>query len=159
MDPASWRRAKDVIAEALQLPAAERDRFVRAQCSDPDLADEILTMLAVEVEPTGAPGGGAPSRPTSASVPLFRPAPAPPPPPPRLADEDDLEPGTRVGAYVILNAIGKGGMGRVFLGSDPRLHRKVALKCVLRSISGSGERRLQIFHEARAAARVAHPNV
>jgi serine/threonine-protein kinase len=49
-------------------------------------------------------------------------------------------------------------MGRVFLGSDPRLRRKVALKCVMRSLPG-GERRLQILHEARAAAGIMHPNV
>src|SRR5207248_9180405 len=73
-------------------------------------------------------------------------------------DSDDLEPGTRVGPYVIIDTIGRGGMGQVFLGSDPRLRRKVALKCVLRSLAGSGERRLRILHEARAAARVTHPH-
>ncbi|MBI3403696.1 MAG: serine/threonine protein kinase [Acidobacteria bacterium] len=74
-------------------------------------------------------------------------------------DDERLEPGTRVGPYVILAQIGRGGMGQVFLGSDPRLQRKVALKCVIRSLTGANERRLRILHEARAAARVNHPNV
>jgi predicted Ser/Thr protein kinase len=74
-------------------------------------------------------------------------------------DDERLEPGTRIGPYVILAQIGRGGMGQVFLGSDPRLQRKVALKCLLRSLSGANERRVQIQREARAAARVNHPNV
>jgi protein kinase-like protein len=74
-------------------------------------------------------------------------------------DDERLDTGTRIGPYVILAQIGRGGMGQVFLGSDPRLERKVALKCVIRSLSGANERRLRILHEARAAARVNHPNV
>ena len=49
-------------------------------------------------------------------------------------------------------------MGRVFLGDDTRLHRKVALKCLIASarttICAS-----RILHEARAAARINHPNI
>ena len=68
----------------------------------------------------------------------------------RERDDERLEPGTRIGPYVILAQIGRGGMGQVFLGSDPRLQRKVALKCVIRSLSGANERRLRILQEARA---------
>src|SRR5207248_2915171 len=71
----------------------------------------------------------------------------------------DLQPGTRVGPYVILDRAGRGGMGEVFLGSDPRLHRKVALKCLIASPHDTDARRARALYEARAAARIAHPNV
>jgi serine/threonine protein kinase len=138
MDPASWREAKDVISEALKLPASERDAFVRARCRDPRLSDDIIAMLS------GFSEGNL------AAVPI---------PVDDDTGDDDLEPGTRIGPYVILDRIGRGGMGQVFLGSDPRLQRKVALKCVIRSLTGSSDRTLRILHEARAAARVNHPNV
>src|SRR5438094_10225074 len=147
MDAASWQQAKDVIAEALRRTPSDRETFVRSRGTSPELADEILTLLAGMTGPheldaldaVGATDDG--------------------PLEPPDGDADDLPPGTRVGPYVIVEPIGRGGMGQVFLGSDPRLRRKVALKCVLRTLAGSGERRLRILHEARAAARVTHPNV
>lgn len=70
-----------------------------------------------------------------------------------------LSPGNHVGPYVILERLGAGGMGEVYLGRDTRLHRKVALKCVLDTGSGDEAQRLRILHEARAAARINHGNV
>ena len=77
------------------------------------------------------------------------------------ADDRDLEPGARIGPYVIVDLIGRGGMGRVYLGSDPRLRRKVALKCLSPSSGNANAdtRRAQIIREARAAARVMHAHV
>ena len=62
------------------------------------------------------------------------------------------------GRYVVLERLGVGGMGHVYLGDDTRLHRKVALKCLIASAS-SGDLRSRILHEARAAARINHPNI
>jgi hypothetical protein len=69
--------------------------------------------------------------------------------------------GDRVGPYVILEHLGRGGMGQVYLGIDPRLQRKVALKSVLPrgDRPGGPEQRSRILHEARAAARISHPNI
>ena len=138
MKPTSWEQAKDVITEALKRAPSERERFVRERCSDSELASEIITLLAAYRDGADFLAD---------------------PPATDTAEDDDLEPGTRVGPYVIIDSIGRGGMGHVFLGSDPRLRRKVALKCVIKSLAGSGERRLRILHEARAAARITHPNV
>lgn len=50
-------------------------------------------------------------------------------------------------------------MGEVFLAHDPLLGRDVALKRVLPSATGAEESRQRILREARAAARLEHPNV
>jgi serine/threonine-protein kinase len=66
--------------------------------------------------------------------------------------------GTRVGPFVLLERLGSGGMGEVYLGEDTRLDRKVALKCLLASRQEAGQHS-RIIHEARAAAQINHPNV
>ncbi|WP_177233590.1 tetratricopeptide repeat protein [Stigmatella erecta] len=76
-------------------------------------------------------------------------------PPPMLAR------GTAVGRYLILAPIGAGGMGVVYAAYDPELDRKIALKLlsphIPHSASPSEGQRLQ--REARALARLSHPNV
>ncbi len=39
-----------------------------------------------------------------------------------------MEPGTKLGPYKIIEQLGAGGMGEVYLGEDTRLGRKVAIK-------------------------------
>ncbi|WP_394850970.1 tetratricopeptide repeat protein [Pendulispora brunnea] len=74
--------------------------------------------------------------------------------------EAPLRIGARVGRYVILDWLGAGGMGVVYAAHDPELDRTVALKLlrpgVCRTRSDRGER---FLGEARAMARVGHPNV
>ncbi|MCP4659220.1 MAG: serine/threonine protein kinase [bacterium] len=73
-----------------------------------------------------------------------------------------LQRGACLGRYVVLNAIGSGGMGNVFAAYDPELDRKVALK-VLRGEHLASETREEaesrLLREARAIAKLAHPNV
>jgi eukaryotic-like serine/threonine-protein kinase len=62
------------------------------------------------------------------------------------------------GRFQLREVLGDGGFGQVFQAYDPRLDRDVALK-VLRQ-SDPGERVMQrFFREARAAARLEHPNI
>jgi serine/threonine protein kinase/tetratricopeptide (TPR) repeat protein len=64
----------------------------------------------------------------------------------------------QLGRYVVRREIGAGGMGKVFAAYDPRLDREVALKVLHRS-DDAGEWAAALIHEARALARLAHPNV
>ena len=67
--------------------------------------------------------------------------------------------GRRLGAYQLLSLLATGGMGEVYRGYDPRLSRYVAVK-VLRSELAQNRSHLNRFNrEARAAARLNHPNI
>jgi serine/threonine-protein kinase len=68
-----------------------------------------------------------------------------------------LKPGDRIDRYTIEEPLGEGGMGRVFRAHDERLDRRVALKVLVRDEDDSARARL--LREARAAAKLDHPNV
>lgn len=69
--------------------------------------------------------------------------------------------GQRLGHYRILERLGGGGMGEVFLGEDATLGRKVALKFLHRegSANANSERRERFLLEAKAASALDHPNI
>jgi tetratricopeptide (TPR) repeat protein/predicted Ser/Thr protein kinase len=69
-----------------------------------------------------------------------------------------LDEGGRVGRFLLLSELGRGGMGRVFAAYDPQLDRKVALK-VLLADRGGGHDQARLQREAQALARVSHPNI
>jgi tetratricopeptide (TPR) repeat protein len=73
-----------------------------------------------------------------------------------------LRRGAVVGRYVIIDRAGEGGMGVVYKAYDPELERPVALK-LLHAGPRSGEdverRRARLVREAKALARLNHPNV
>jgi serine/threonine protein kinase len=72
----------------------------------------------------------------------------------------ELQPGDELdhGKYRLIRTLGRGGMGSVFEAEHTTSHKRVAIKCLHpeRARSAHGEQRL--LSEARAAARVEHPN-
>jgi serine/threonine protein kinase len=75
---------------------------------------------------------------------------------PTLEGGGPIERVEQIGRFEILGLLGAGGMGVVYTAYDPALDRKVAVK-VLRE--RSTEREDRAWREARALARLAHPNV
>jgi len=65
----------------------------------------------------------------------------------------------RIGKYEIRGLLGKGGMGAVYKAFDPFLEREVALKAMLPQIADVPEHKQRFEREARAVARLTHPNV
>jgi serine/threonine-protein kinase len=62
-----------------------------------------------------------------------------------------------IGGYALLREAGRGGAGAVYEARDATLGRRVALKLV--PAAGRSDRRERFLREARAAAKLAHPNV
>src|SRR5262245_60785689 len=67
-----------------------------------------------------------------------------------------LAPGTRLGPYEIVMAIGAGGMGEVYRAYVTKLQRMVAIKVLASEVETSRARLLQ---EAQAASSLNHPNI
>jgi len=67
--------------------------------------------------------------------------------------------GSRLGHYEIVGLLGLGGMGEVWRARDTRLGREVALKLIRETAHADPERRRRFEQEARATARLGHPNV
>ena len=70
-----------------------------------------------------------------------------------------LAPGTMLGPYKILTAIGAGGMGEVYRAQDTRLGRDVAVKVLTRNLSNDADALRRFEQEARAAGMLNHPNI
>lgn len=64
-----------------------------------------------------------------------------------------------LGKYKLLNLLGVGGMGRVFLAEHTIMHRKVALKVISKEFSNNPEALKQFQAEARAIATLNHINI
>jgi serine/threonine protein kinase len=67
--------------------------------------------------------------------------------------------GTSVGRYIIIEKIGAGGMGEVYLAEDTELQRKVALKFLPLHLCQDEDCRKRFKREAQAAAKLDHPNI
>ncbi len=67
--------------------------------------------------------------------------------------------GERLGPYLLVERLGSGGMGEVFLAIDERLDRRVALKRIHAGPGATAERRDRFRREARLAARLNHPSI
>lgn len=70
---------------------------------------------------------------------------------------------THLGRYELVHVLGRGAMGLVYEGRDPRLGRKVAIKTILKTHLAdpalAREYSSRFVREAQAAARLAHPNI
>jgi len=69
-----------------------------------------------------------------------------------------LTKGAAIGHYRIIERIGAGGMGKVYLAEDIKLEREVALKTLAKELASRSEFRERFFREARTAATLSHPN-
>ena len=139
MTPEQWDRLKDVFQRALDQPPGARREWIAAQCAD----DPTVLREAEALLQTHETAGNF----------LEDPAQVDP------ADLETLLPGTQIGAYKVIQEIGRGGMGVVYLAEDVRLGRRVALKSLPAAVAMHPELRERLRREARAAATISHPSV
>jgi tetratricopeptide (TPR) repeat protein/tRNA A-37 threonylcarbamoyl transferase component Bud32 len=71
----------------------------------------------------------------------------------------ELTGGSRIGKYDIVKPLGKGAMGIVYKAKDTRLDREVALKVMVAGIADDPELKQRFEREAKAVAKMTHPNV
>jgi hypothetical protein len=144
MTPEQHRRVRDLFEQALDLElAATAAKWVAGEAADDTVVrDEVLSLIDHH-----ARAGEFLSGPIVDSVSEL------------LRDDDPLPPGTRVGTYTIVRELGRGGMGRVYLATDARLGRTVALKALAPHLMGDPLQRERLRREARAAASLTHPGI
>ena len=70
-----------------------------------------------------------------------------------------LTPGTRLGPYEILAALGAGGMGEVYRATDSNLKRSVAIKVLPAAVASDADRLARFRREAEVLAALNHPNI
>ncbi len=139
MTPKQWERLKNVFQDALDQPAHARREFIAERCAnDVTVLREAEALLATH---------------ETAGTFLDEPARVDP------ADLETLVPGTVIGSYKVLDEIGRGGMGVVYLAEDTRLGRMVALKSLPSALALHPDLRQRLRREARAAATISHPSV
>src|SRR6516165_10086101 len=70
-----------------------------------------------------------------------------------------LAPGTQLGPYEILDALGAGGMGEVYRARDRRLERTVAIKVLPAQFSADVVRKQRFEREAKTISQLNHPHI
>jgi tetratricopeptide (TPR) repeat protein len=145
-----WERIEQLFFEAAELHGRDRERFLDRACgADAGLRREVETLL--ETDATAADHlttliGG------TIQEAAERLAPATP-----LADAME---GVRLGPWLIVREIGRGGMGTVYLAerADAEFRKQVAIKLVKRGVDTDAVLR-RFLHERQILAGLDHPNI
>jgi len=147
MNQDRWKQIDELFDAALDLPEAERENFLSEKCGDDnELKTKILTLLKATTTENFME--------KSAMNVAAR----------NLADEqtvviDRQVVGRAFGTFRIERQIGEGGMGEVYLATDEKLKRKVALKILSAEYTSHDERVKRFELEAHAISALNHPNI
>ncbi|HXT64218.1 MAG TPA: serine/threonine-protein kinase [Pyrinomonadaceae bacterium] len=145
MTPERWQTVEETLQAALDCPASQRaDLLAKACAGDADLQRETTSLL----EAHEAAGDFLEQSALERDAQL-------------LIDSDDRQTraGTAIGPYEIIERLGGGGMGEVYLARDQRLARLVALKILPAYFVSDAERLRRFQIEARAASALNHANI
>jgi eukaryotic-like serine/threonine-protein kinase len=145
MDPERWIRIKNVFQQAIELQPADRAAFLDRECgTDNELKTILLKMIEADQR-----ANNFLERPLTLTSVAGETVPIP-----------DERIGTCIGGYTIIDILGEGGMGTVYLAErkDETFHRIAALKIVRH---GMDTRTIlqRFFNERQILANLDHPNI
>ena len=145
MDREHLERVESLYQAVVDLPNEERDAFLTDSCGhDIGLRNDLESLLHYD-----------------SPDPVFLDS-----PPASLAAEifsnDETDPLLaigQIGRYKLERLLGEGGMGKVYLAEDMRLHRRVAIKVLPNRFVADADRVRRFEREAQAASALNHPNI
>jgi serine/threonine-protein kinase len=145
MAPEGWLRLRELFAAAVLLAPTERASLLDRECGgDADLRREVESLLRHDPGPeTGANGDETAFDPNAAG----------------RREAEPAAVGDRVGNIRIVEVLGAGGMGKVYVGYDETLQRKVALKAIGGRHRLRPEARARFLREARILSQLEHSNI
>lgn len=150
MTPERWQQISRIFKSAISLDGEARDRYLNGV--DSSLRAEVDKLLDSHRKASDEKFIDGIAAEDNAAL---------------LIDDDELSEqysprlnkGQQLGSYIVLDALGAGGMGEVYLAKDTRLERTVALKVLSEDIAND-ERRMQRFRqEAKIASSLNQPNI
>ncbi len=149
VDPARYQQLKEIFHAAIEASPDERAEFVRRRCGDDhDLKSEVALLL-----------GRLDDLDDFLERPSGEPPPATPPPlTPVTPDAPRVNGVARFASYTVLRALGRGGMGTVYLAEQDGTKRSVALKVIHPGLSTPGALR-RFALEAQILGRLNHPGI
>jgi serine/threonine-protein kinase len=144
MKPERWQQIDDLLQSALARAPGERSAFLAQACGrDEPLRHEVESLIASHEH-----AGSLLDTPMSQIAAELL-----------VKDQPGFVAGQKIGPYQIVDSLGAGGMGEVYLAEDPRLGRKIALKLLPGYFTKDANRLRRFEQEARAASSLNHPNI
>jgi serine/threonine-protein kinase len=145
MEPEKLKQIEEIYHSALEISSTERAAFLQNFCgADEVLLREVESLLTFEVNSEKFLN----NLPESLAAEMF------------VGEDSAANPiGAEIGHYKVLQLIGKGGMGEVYLAEDLKLDRKVALKILPPEFAADEVRMSRFIREAKSASALNHPNI
>lgn len=149
MSPERWQQISRIFKSAISLDGEARAAYVVDQCgTDESLRSEVEKLLAFHHRAAEENFIGGRAADDGAAL---------------LIEPEDLKPrlekDQKLGSYLILDQLGTGGMGEVYLAKDSRLERTVALKVLSPDIAEDKHRMQRFRQEAKVASSLNQPNI
>src|SRR5882724_811993 len=143
MKPERWQHVKEILNAALERDPEERAAFVATRCgADEAMRNEVEALLVAD-EQAGT-FAETPAIEVMAGI---------------MTDQSNRLAGQVLAHYKIIERLGVGGMGEVYLAEDKKLGRKVALKVLPESLTSDEPSKRRFIQEAKAASALNHPHI